>query len=75
MKNGKQKRNLIEIISILSRCERALGINKVTGLQRWCPKLEVKKIQFIRNLNYKNFIEQEWDEWRTATSGDKRRKG
>ncbi|CAF4955082.1 unnamed protein product, partial [Rotaria socialis] len=21
-------------------CERALGINKVTGLQRWCPKLE-----------------------------------
>jgi len=22
------------------RCERALGINKVTGLQRWCPKLE-----------------------------------
>ncbi|CAF2310907.1 unnamed protein product [Rotaria sp. Silwood2] len=22
------------------RCERAMGINKVTGLQRWCPKLE-----------------------------------
>ncbi|CAF0775583.1 unnamed protein product [Adineta ricciae] len=22
------------------RCERALAINKVTGLQRWCPKLE-----------------------------------
>ncbi|CAF1529912.1 unnamed protein product [Adineta ricciae] len=37
------------------RCERALGINKVTGLQRWCPKLE------------------EWDEWRKATSSDKRR--
>ncbi|CAF1190483.1 unnamed protein product [Adineta steineri] len=39
------------------RCERALGINKVTGLQRWCPKLE------------------EWDQWRAATSSDKRRAG
>ncbi|CAF1481274.1 unnamed protein product [Adineta ricciae] len=22
------------------RCERAVGINKVTDVQRWCPKLE-----------------------------------
>ncbi|CAF0933403.1 unnamed protein product [Adineta steineri] len=36
------------------RCERALGINKVTGLQRWCPKLE------------------EWDQWRAATSKDRK---
>jgi hypothetical protein len=44
MKNG----NILNILGIcgiliLFRCERALGINKVTGLQRWCPKLEVRK--------------------------------
>lgn len=52
---------------ICLRCERAMDINKVTSLQRWCPKLEVRQwwIIFLR----------EWDEWRTAAGGDKWRKG
>ncbi len=50
MKNGIYIHNFIWIVSsiIIFSCERALGINKVTGLQRWCPKLEVYIKNFIQ---------------------------
>ena len=43
-----------EVRQSLFRCERALGINKVTGLQRWCPKLEVGRSKTIvkNGINY-----------------------
>lgn len=57
---------------VFSSCERALGINKVTKLERWCPKLEVRIIMseniFIDRWN---FLGLEWmvcsnQQWQTS---------